>query len=76
MEVRCAVGIPRDHSKDYCVWRMFRTGKRGRHGVCADKPLGAAAPYSGAAAGLNLRGQVDVDFMKKGKKLFPLKNFW
>ena len=55
---------------------MFRTGQRGRHGACADRPLGAAVPHSRAASGLHPLGKVDIDFMKEGKKLLLLKNFW
>jgi hypothetical protein len=76
MAARSVVGNLHDRSKGYGVWRMFRTGRRGRHEVCAHRRLGAAVPHSRAAKGAYPLGKVDIDVMKEGKKLLTLNNFW
>jgi hypothetical protein len=76
MAARSVVGNPRDRSKDYGEWRMFRVGQRGHHAVCARRWQGTVVPHSRAAKGAHLLGKLDVDVMKKGKKLLSPENFW
>ena len=76
MAARSVVGNLHCRSKDYCVWRMFRTGRRGHHEVCAHRRLGTVVPHSRAAKGAHPLGEVDVNVMKEGKKLLPLNDFW
>lgn len=76
MAARSVVGNLLDRSKDYGVWKMFRTARRGRREVCAYRRLGATVPHSRAAKGAHPLGKVDVNVMKEGKKLLTMNNFW
>jgi hypothetical protein len=67
---------PRDHSTDSGVSNILRVNWGDHHGVYDDTAHDTVAPHRRAALDSCKFGKVNIDFMKEGKDLFSLNEFW